>query len=171
MLVDWHIARQLRQRIRITRRVYLHPPDLEQQIVACAHADIAALIRDEETIRQLMLFGFDQHMAELLQIGVLIGQQRLRIHEKRAGLAAVKLSPIEACKAFDHRIAIDQPDWNAVVDHRNPLQFGIVDENFVGRIVVQFWRERWYHAQQCQNGGIVPSRTPLVGFGRHLFTA
>jgi hypothetical protein len=81
MLVDRHIARQLGQRIGVARGVDLHLRDLAHQVVAGAHAEVAALVGDDEAVEQMMGVGLHHAEAQVLQAGVLVGDQRLAVHE------------------------------------------------------------------------------------------
>ncbi len=89
MLVQGHVAGQERQGIGVACRLDLHIGDFTHQIVARAHAQIAPIIGNDEAVRQVMAVCIDDNLAQLLQAGVPVGDDRFVVHESRAGFLSI----------------------------------------------------------------------------------
>ena len=84
MLVDGHVAGQLRQRVGVTGRIDLHLRDFAHQVVARAHAQVAAVFGNDEAVEQVVGIGLHHGVAEFLQARLMVGDQGGGIHEQAA---------------------------------------------------------------------------------------
>ncbi|MNT63999.1 hypothetical protein D3C72_2018620 [compost metagenome] len=84
MLVDGHVAGQLCQRVGVAGRVDLHLRDFTHQVVARAHAQVAAVLGDDEAVEQVVGIGLHHRVAEFLQACLVVRDQGRGIHEQAA---------------------------------------------------------------------------------------